>query len=352
MTDKEINLLESLSQVTLNIIGAASFNYNFNALEAEDSLSSLFANSIASLRPSILSFLLGRFARAIPTSATKQRKELIDGLNASVDQIIKNERKQHQTMEFNQKKARNILSLLFDAKDNETGLSLTDAELRDEVKTFVIAGHETTSTLLCWVFYCLAQNPQVEVKLLQEVDSLNGQLPSPEELDQKLPYLNNVIKEVLRLYPPVPFVVRNATADEILAGYKIPKGTRIVIPAYLVHRSPNYWENPTVFDPNRWNKSGINDHQPNQELDSSIESSSTIKHPYAYLPFIHGIRNCIGQRFAILESKIILLTVLQHMTVKLVDGHPPIVPQSAITMKPKPPLLVNVFLRNNSSIYR
>jgi len=214
---------------------------------------------------------------------------------------------------------RDLLDILVNLR-KENNDFLTTENLIDHSKTFLLAGHETTSTALTWVFYLLALHPDIDRKLAAEVRStLGGKIPTVEILDS-MKYLTKVVKESMRVFPPVPFIMRKCEEDDVLGGYKIPKGTAVMINMYTLHHHPDLWEDPETFNPDRW--------------EDGDESSKV--HPGAYLPFLLGSRNCIGNRFALLELKAILSMVVQRFRLRLIDGHPPITRTTRITMRPSP----------------
>ncbi len=190
-------------------------------------------------------------------------------------------------------------------------------EVRDQVVTIFMAGHETTAVALTWTWYLLAQHPAVEARLHAELDAtLGGRSPRHDDL-AKLPYARSVIEESMRLYPPAHTLSRTAIADDTLLGRPIPKGSQVVIAPWLVHRNPKLWENPERFDPGRF----------------SAERASQ-RHRFAYLPFGGGPRICIGAAFAIAEALLILATIAQRYRLRLVPGFP-IEPQGLITLRPR-----------------
>jgi len=354
-SNSKVDLQSYFSQLTLNIIGIAGFDYDFASLEkdykehgentkgGEAELSVLFYRALASLTPDLFSLLVGRIYKYLPTNRNRERKTMIVALNGTVADIIKRRRQEFNknTNQEDESKSKDILSLLFNAKDAETGSLLTDLELRDEIKTFILAGHETTSTLLVWVFYCLSLNLESQEKLISEIDQkLQGKFPTPEDVEGTLlPYLNAFMKEVLRIYPPVSIVTRVTASDDILAGYQIPKGTRIVLSPYILHHHPNQWDQPEVFNPDRWMKSTNSNIETNDNLPAQ---QSVPRHPFSFLPFIFGPRNCIGQKFALVEARMITVMVLQHFNVTLDPSSPELKRTTTITMRPKSTMFFNL----------
>lgn len=221
-----------------------------------------------------------------------------------------------------------LLSMLLLSEDDE-GNRMTDKEARDEAVTLFLAGHETTANTMNWTWWLLAQYPEVEAKLHHELDTvLGGRTPTLEDLRQ-LPYTANVIKESMRLMPPVWSIGRVPNQDTEIMGYSFPKGAGVNILIYCVHRHPDIWENPDTFIPERWEDERIN----------AIPK-------YAYLPFAGGPRICIGNSFATMEANLLLATIGQQYQFRLVDGAN-IVPQPFVTMFPKYGLPMTVHKRQN-----
>jgi cytochrome P450 len=198
-----------------------------------------------------------------------------------------------------------LLSLLMEMRDEDTGQGMTDQELRDEVVTLLIAGHETTAAALSWTSYLLSQNPQVEQRLSLELDQvLSGRFPTAADLPS-LPYMRMVIDESMRLYPPAWVTERIAEADDEVCGYTIPAGAIVVVSPYVMHRHPTYWENPESFDPERF-----------------LSERSAGRPRYAYFPFGGGPRQCIGNSMALMEAQLVLASVYQLYHLDLASGQP------------------------------
>ena len=196
----------------------------------------------------------------------------------------------------------------------ESGMDRT--ALRDELMTFLIAGHETSASGLTWLFYSLNQAEVVRARLEGEVDGLNGRIPTPADLPQ-LPYLTQVMQESLRHYPPSWLISRRVLADDLLRDTAVPRRSYVIISPYTIHHHPAYWPNPDQFDPDRF--------APNQAE----------KRPrFAYIPFGGGPRLCIGDRLAQLEMQLITAMVTQRFRLRLVDGHP-VEPVGRVTIRPR-----------------
>lgn len=249
---------------------------------------------------------------------TRRRREekAMHELFAIIDNII--------TQHGNEDKG-DLLSMLLAARDDE-GNPMSAKQRRDEVMTLFVAGHETTANALDWVFYFMAQNPEVEAKLLCEIEILNGKPPTVHDLPN-LPYSEMVLKEALRLYPPAAGATRQPIHDLELGGYHFTKGSNIVISTYLMHRNPDYFPDPLKFDPERFNP-----------------ARETQIPKYAYLPFGGGPRVCIGNTFAMMEARLIFITILQHYRLTLATNQP-IQAEQLFTIRPKGGLKMNVVSR-------
>jgi cytochrome P450 len=210
-----------------------------------------------------------------------------------------------------------LLSMLLAARDPETGEGMSDQELRDEILTIFLAGHETTANALSWTWYLLALHPEVEAKLHAELHQvLGGRAPSFADLAE-LKYTRMVFEEAMRLYPPVHTIARTAVKEDVIGGVRIPPGAGIFIRSYVTHRNPTLWPEPERFDPERFTPEAV-----------------AKRHRFAYLPFGGGPRICIGNNFAIAEAQVILATFAQRYRLRLVPGYV-VEPIGLATLRPK-----------------
>ncbi|XP_032673498.1 cytochrome P450 4c21-like [Odontomachus brunneus] len=196
-----------------------------------------------------------------------------------------------------------ILELLLELNENENNL-LSDEDLISHVDTFMFAAYDTTSTTLNWVLYCLGSNLEHQEKVHEEIDQVFQDSQSPatmKELSQ-LKYLDRVMKESIRLYPTVPLIARRIMRDTNIDGYVIPKNITVLLSIILLHRNPSVWPDPLKFDPDRF-----------------LPENTRRMHPYAFIPFSAGPRNCIGQRVALLEEKMLLTAVLRKWRIKSME---------------------------------
>ena len=217
-----------------------------------------------------------------------------------------------------------LLQRLVGARDPASGEAMPDRLIVDNVVTFLIAGHETTSQALTWSLYLLALFPEWQEKLREEVAGVAGNRGIGREDIGKLPLLDAVFQEAMRLYPPAPVIMRRTVKPTTLGGVSLDAGATVSVPVYVVHRHRKLWQDPLSFDPSRF----------------SAEAKAG-RHRCAYMPFGAGPRTCIGATFAMVEGKAILATLLARARFELPEGEEP-VPLARITLRPKDGLRLNV----------
>ncbi|MGE5191356.1 MAG: cytochrome P450, partial [Deltaproteobacteria bacterium] len=252
-----------------------------------------------------------------PTPANLRFRRARRGLEKIVWRIIHDRRQSGQ-------QADDLLTLLLRQKDEATGASLSDQDVRNETITLLLAGHETTANSLTWTWYCLSRFPVAARRIQAEVAAVVGRrMPTVEDLP-RLEYTNRVYREALRLYPPIWIMERRVLADDAIAGYQIPSGSALVISPYVTHRHPEFWNDPEAFDPDRF-------------LPERIAG----RPPHAYIPFGSGQRQCIGRDFAMMEALLILAMVTRQYGLDLFPGHP-VEPKPGITLRTKHGLLMTL----------
>jgi cytochrome P450 len=226
-----------------------------------------------------------------------------------------------------------VLSMLLSARDADTGQGLSDEELRDEVMTLFLAGHETTANALTWALSLLSAHPEAARRLNEEVDALEGRAPSFADLP-KLPYALAVFKEALRLYPPAYLVGRTTLTQTRIGGHKLPRGQVVFLNVYGIHRRADLFPEPDAFKPGRF-LDGLEKRLPKG----------------AYLPFGGGPRICVGNHFALMEGQLVLARLAQrfeiaHSVDRLADADP------LITLRPKQDVRMRIVARAGAELTR
>jgi cytochrome P450 len=224
-----------------------------------------------------------------------------------------------------------LLSLMLDAADPETGAGMDEADIADNVLTFVAAGHETTALALTWTFYLLARHPEIEQRVLDEIAAVTGGAAIEPGQVSQLPYTRMVIQESMRLYPPAPLVVRQPTRDIVIGGERMTPDDTVIVPIHAVQRHEMLWRAPEVFDPERFAPEAVR-----------------ARHRYAYLPFGAGPRICIGMGFALLEAQAILATLLPTVHLSVAKDFIP-TPRLRVTMRPAEGMPLRAFERRKTN---
>lgn len=312
----EIDIADAMLQITLAVVGKTLFDADVGneAAELRDALISVQRCTNRRLSAFI------PLPDAWPTPTNREFHQAIARLDATIYRIIEARRRQPHDRG-------DLLSMLLQAQDEDSGRELTDQQVRDEAMTLFIAGYETTANALTWTWYLLTQHPKIYERVCEEVDRvLAGRPPTSDDL-LDLPYTLHVLKESLRLYPPVHVIGRQVVEPFELDGYHFSKGTLIGVSMYVVHRNPHYFPNPQQFDPDRWTP----------EFEATLPRG-------AYIPFSTGPRNCIGSHFAMLEAHLVLTTLAQRVTFELVPGQT-IEAEPLITLRPKDGIKMRVHLR-------
>lgn len=303
--DQLLDIAAEMSHLTLGIAGQALFNIDLS------NETHIVGHAVTEVNKLLSDYMYVPFPPiGIPTPRNRRFQNTCRVLDQVVHNIITARRQQDTD-------TGDLLSMLLLARDAETGQGMSNQQVRDEVMTLLIAGHETVSAALTWTWYLLSQHPEVERRLHNELDEvLDGHIPTVDHL-ARLPYTRMVLEETLRLYPPAWIFGRKAIVSDEIGGYFIPANSMIVLSPYLTHRHPAFWQDPETFDPERF----------------TPERSASRAH-YAYFPFGGGPRMCIGSNFALMEAQLVLATIAQHYQLHLVPGHS-VEPEALLSLRPR-----------------
>lgn len=320
-TDGKRELTDEMTSLTLRIVSRTLFGHDVpeRDIRAVGRAMDAFQRSLSS--PDFLPAWL-------PTPGRRELERSLEELDAIIHGLIE----ARMSAPPAATPRADLLEMLVTAVDSEgRGGRLSVKEMRDQLVTLFLAGHETTSNALTWTFACLASNPDCERKLHEELDTvLGGRAPEPGDLE-RLPYTEQVVSEAMRLYPPIYVIARRASEDTEIGGYPVPRGAEVIVWVYMAHRDPRFFPDPEVFRPERFTK----------------EQLATLPR-HAYLPFGGGPRACIGKTFAMMEARLILATLAQRHRVALAPGQG-LDPKPRITLTPKRGLRVIVSPRARGS---
>jgi cytochrome P450 len=257
-----------------------------------------------------------KFLDGLPIRANRDFDAAAANLREVIDEVVATTRRSGQT------DRNDLLSVLLAAQDDETGESLSDTEVRDELSTILFAGAETTASTLSWTFHELARNPEVEKQLVAKIKEVVGDRPVAIEDVPRLEAVRRVLDEVIRLHG-VTMLMRRATAPVELGGFSFPAGTEVAFSLYSLHRDPSLYAEADRFDPDRW--------LPERRTDIARQ---------AYIPFGAGNRKCIGDAFVWTEATIALATILARWQLRPVPGHTPREVASAVAHPDRMPMTV------------
>jgi cytochrome P450 len=301
-----IDVPVEMMRMTLEIVGQTLFDVDV----AGDAMWLGEELAVADRHASAETARLVPLPLAVPTPARFRNARAIAHIDRLVATLISERRRQAGSR-------RDLLSLLVRAQDPDDGRAMTDREVRDEVMTMFLAGHETTANALSWTWMLLAASPDVRSRLEAELDaSLDGRLPSYDDLD-RLPFTLKVIKESMRLCPPVYAIGRVAEHDVVIGDLKVRRGTTLAINVYGMHRRPELFPDPLRFEPDRFTP----------EFEAALPRSS-------YMPFGSGPRVCIGSHFAMMEAHLLVATIGRRVSLEWVAGTRPR-PNPHITLRPQ-----------------
>jgi cytochrome P450 len=298
--------------LTLSIIARTMFSRDVSGeVEAVRRLMDI----VVTLRPSVLDLL------GLPEWLPRRQPPAYRRAIAEFDALVSRFLAEQRASGIN---PGDLLSMLLAARDSETGEGMSDKQLRDEILTIFLAGHETTANAVSWTWYLLARNPEAEARLHDELDRvLGGRAPNADDL-AKLKWTRMVIEEAMRLYPPAHTIMRTAIGEDRIGGVRVPPGALITISIYVTHRNPNLWPEPERFDPERFAPAAV-----------------ARRHRFAYLPFGGGPRICIGSSFAIAEAQVIIAVIAQRYRLPLAPGRL-VEPIGLVTLRPKTGLWITL----------
>lgn len=295
---RPFDMVAEMRDLTLQIIGQALFSTDFSA--DADAIVAAFNVGVDYVAYRTFNPLALR--EQIPTPRNRRFLAARSALDTIVYRIIHERRRTGADHG-------DLLSMLLQTYDAEAGVGLGDQQIRDEVLTLIIAGHDSSTNTLAWAWYLLAQHPTSADKLRAELDAVlgppeAGHAPTLDDL-ARLTYTRMVIDETLRLYPAGWAIGRRAATDDTISGYHIPAKAQVFVSPYVTHRHPDFWDNPDCFTPERFDP-----------------AHAASRHPFAYVPFGGGPHICIGSSVAMMEAQLLLATLAHRYRVDLVPGHP------------------------------
>ncbi|ANY68394.1 cytochrome P450 [Paenibacillus sp. BIHB 4019] len=311
---------EDMMDVTMNIVAKSLFDADLQ--KNADHISSSICRVMTEYNTqmgSIFQRLLSLLPITVPTPGNAKLKKSVEQLDGLIYEMIASRRTEPGDRG-------DLLSMLLEARDDD-GSAMSELQLRDEIMTMFLAGHETTANTLSWALHLLATHPEIQNRLLAEVrEKCAGGAIQVTDFPE-LTFAHYIIKETMRLYPPVWIISRETLQDVELGGFHIPKGTEVSMSQWVMHRHPRYFEDPLSFMPERW------------ENDFEKRLSK-----YVYFPFGGGPRFCIGNNFALMEAVLLLAAIVQRFEI-VPSAHFEVIPEASITLRPKHGLSVQVKTR-------
>lgn len=320
----ELDAHAAMSRVTLSVVGRCLLDVDLGAKATEKHGKAFetvltFANDY--------SFAPVKLPIETPLPSFRSFRRALGELDSMVEGII---RERRERVRRGESAGHDLLATFLSARD-ENGAEMDDKQLRDEVMTMVGAGHETTANALAFTLRLLSQHPDVERRVLEEVQRVCGDRPMTAEDVPALAYTHRVIMEAMRILPPVWMVERQALEDDVIGGYHFPKGSVVGISPWILHRDPRWFENPEGFDPDRW-------------LPERQGEGDAARPRWVYMPFGAGPRVCIGNGFAMTEAVVLLASMVRRARVELVPGRS-LALDPNVTLRPKHGLAVRVRMR-------
>jgi len=289
--DEVRDIDKEMMRLTLQIVGKTLFSANVE--DDADEIGAALTTMIGMFNYLLLPF--SELLEKLPIPQVKRFNHAKETLDSIIYGIIDERRKSGEDKS-------DLLSMLLEAQDEESGGKMSDEQVRDECLTIFLAGHETTANALTWTFYLLSQNPEKEAKLHEELRQVfqNKRFPTIEDLPN-LKYTESVLAESMRLFPPAWALGRLAIEEHEFGGYKIPTGSLVISSPFITHRDKRFWTDTETFLPERW----------------ETQSVKEAEKKYVYIPFSSGIRGCIGEGFAWTEGILLIATLARKWKLKL-----------------------------------
>ncbi len=292
-TGQVLNMQNEMMELTMEVVTRTLFTSSLEPAEISElgEQITFLLDEITERSQAILPI-----GEKLPTARKRRFDKGVEAIDEIIYRLIENRRQSREKQD-------DLLTMLLESRDEDSGQGMDDKQLRDELVTIFLAGHETTAIALSWTLALLSLHPTVRRKLQAEVDSvLAGRIPGAADFND-LPYTNAVVSEAMRIYPPLPMTIRQALGQDVLEGYQIQANSSIFINIYSAHHNPDVWENPEGFDPERFMPDRI------KEVPR-----------FAYLPFGGGPRQCIGNNFALMEAVLALSMITQRFELNLIPG--------------------------------
>jgi cytochrome P450 len=311
-----LDIAQEMMRVTLAIAGKTLFGVDVEsqAREVRQALTEVMESFWLSMMP------FANVIERLPVGPMRRARDARERLDAIIYGMIAERRANHRDRG-------DLLSMLLVAQDEDDGSTMTDRQVRDEAMTIFLAGHETTANALTWTWYLVSQSPEVEARLHEEVDRvLQGRPPEVADIPS-LAFVERVVTESMRLYPPAWMIGRRAIDAYPIGEYVAPPRTIFLMSPWAMHRDARFFREPDRFHPDRWTP----------EFKAALPK-------FAYFPFGGGPRQCIGESFAWMELVLLVSTIAQQWTLRLVPGHP-VVPQPVVTLRTKHGLRMTVQAR-------
>lgn len=290
--DQTLQMEKEMGKLTFEVVGMTLFGVDIERHAGEISK----VLEVINVSTQQLGPILAAQLPWLPLPYTRAAREAVATLDRIVYGLINARRASGERRE-------DILDRLLAVRDDDSGQGMGEQQVRDEVVTLLLAGHETSSNALAWTFWLLTRHRDVEARLLEELHTVLGGRPATSADLTRLPYLKQVVQESMRVLPPVWAIARRSQQDETFHGFHVPKGSYLTILPYTLHRHPDYWPDPERFDPERFN--------PNR---------TEPRHSYSYIPFAAGPRTCIGAGMAMLEIQLVVANLLPRFHMAVAPG--------------------------------